>query len=103
MTEAKQRWVENLPVNLAQLAEAQGISYESARTLAKMPGFPKLGRLIWPEDFLRWRKTLVVKRDRPTRQDHQAEPAGKSGGSRSKHDSPSAWPQRAARLRAQVA
>lgn len=98
MSEAKQRWSENLPVTLPQLAEAQGISYDSARTLARLPGFPRIGRLIWPEDFLRWRSELV-QRGQTNPHNRQAAPADKSDESPCWRGSQGAWPPRAARLR----
>ena len=100
--EARRRWKQGLPVTLPQLAAAQCITYEQARTVAALPGFPRLGRLIYPADFLAWRKARIA--PAPTIQiGRQDSPVDIPGESKSKRGSQGAWPRRAARLRGKAA
>lgn len=112
--EALTRWAENKPVRLAGFAAAIGLSYDAARKITLEPGFPKVGQWIFREDFEAWRREQVkaaaraAAQESMTKMPDQSAPskragrpssrAGKSGGSSARHDSPSAWPPRAARL-----
>jgi len=113
--EAIARWESNKPVRLAGFAAAIGLSYDAARKISLEPGFPKVGQWIFREDFEAWRREQVkvaaraaMAQETMTKMPDQALPtkranrpssrAGKSGESSSRHDSPSAWPQKAARL-----
>jgi len=100
--EARQRWQRDLPVTLPQLASAQGITYEQARKIAALPGFPKIGRLIWPADFAAWRRARIAPAP-PSPPSHPDSTSGKSDAPKSTHGSPTAWPRRAARLRGKAA
>ena len=111
------RWAENKPVRLAGFAASIGLSYDAARKITLEPGFPKVGQWIFREDFEAWRRAQVkagaraaaetmtkvpVPASPSKRAGRPSSRAGKSGESSSTHDSPSAWPPRAARLLARV-
>ncbi len=53
---AAERYRQNLPVSLKQLALALGVGYEQVRLWKRQPGFPYANRLILPEDFRLWRQ-----------------------------------------------
>lgn len=114
--EAIARWADNKPVRLAGFAAAIGLSYDAARKITLEPGFPKVGQWIFREDFETWRRQQVkaaaqaallahvmtkTPLDRAVPSKRAGRPssrADKSGESSTMHDSPSAWPPRAARL-----
>jgi len=108
--QAISRWGENKPVRLAGFAAAIGLSYDAARTITLQPGFPKVGQWIFREDFEAWRREQVKAAARiaaadvphPSAKTRRASRprsrAGKSYESSGSHDSPDAWPPRAARL-----
>lgn len=109
--EALTRWAENKPVRLAGFAAAIGLSYDAARKISLQAGFPKVGQWIFRADFEAWRREQVKvaaqqAQRRPiartTRANRQDSRVGKSDELSAKHDSPDAWPPRAARLLARV-
>lgn len=92
---AKERWEANLPINLKELAECQGVSYSTANKWAKDDDFPRVGRLLKREQFEAWWKKAARQRTgaRPPRS-----ASCKSHAPTLKSDLPGALPPRAARL-----
>ena len=100
------RWAENKPVTVAGFAAAMGVSYATGRNMSLSEGFPKMGKWIFRVEFEAWRHEQVKQAARQaglsTRAGRPSSSADKCGGSSETHDSPIAWPRRAARLLAQV-
>jgi len=92
-----ERWEADLPINLAQLAKAQGVSYSAARTWAADPSFPRVGRFTRRSDFLRWWKQKAALL--PIFAHPQPPAADKPGAQPPNCDLPTSLPPRAARLR----
>ena len=98
---AVEKWEAGLPVNLKELSEIQCVSYKTAVRWAADGTFPRVGRLLMKQDFLRWWKQ---KAQRPDTASHHQPPVGcKPRGQHPKNDSPNAWPPKAARLRDAIA
>lgn len=90
-------------LSLREFAQAGGISYSLAITLAKEPGFPIFHGKIWWEDFVLWRRQVIQRApDRHTPEDRPAGEGHRPGESISKSDLPASLPPRAARLLAEV-
>ena len=102
------RWEENKPVRLAGFAAAIGLSYDAARTITLQPGFPKVGQWIFREDFEAWRREQVKAAAKAMTGEAQGALTKRASRRRSHadkfcessptHDSPDAWPPKAARL-----
>ena len=100
-----QRRQNNLALSLADIAVAYGYSYTTVKKMGQMPGFPILCGKVLPSDFDDWRRRQVglgaleasAPRSR-TAPRPQPDGAGTSDAPARKHDSPTAWPPRAARL-----
>ena len=98
--DAAERWFHNKPCTLRQFAAAMGLTYTSAWTLSRKDGFPRIGRLIFREDFEAWRRRLAKQCGRPSQPVRPPECADRSDEPTAMSDSPTPWPRRAARLRA---
>ncbi len=106
--QAISRWGENKPVRLAGFAAAIGLSYDAARTITLQPGFPKVGQWIFREDFEAWRREQVKAAAKAAVGQAQGAATKRANRRRSRadkfcessptHDSPDAWPPKAARL-----
>ncbi len=98
---AVEKWEAGLPVNLRELSEVQCVSYKTAVRWAADETFPRVGRLLMKQDFLRWWKQ---KAQHPDTASHHQPPVGcKPREQHPKSDSQGAWPQKAARLRDAIA
>lgn len=94
------KWRDNLPMNLKELAESQKVAYKTACRWAEDDSFPRVGRLVRRADFLKWWKGKVGclgKASRRPRTDDciSREQSQKSG-------SLTALPPKAARLRGAI-
>lgn len=89
------RWERDLPVNFQQLAAVQGVSYATVKRWGAAKNFPRVGNLIRPSSFLDWWKKEECRRIRAR---HPRPAECKSGAPSRTSGSPSALPQRAARL-----
>jgi hypothetical protein len=54
------KWEANLPLNLKELSEIQGVSYKTVVRWASDPAFPRIQRLVRREDFLKWWKNKAT-------------------------------------------
>jgi hypothetical protein len=96
-----EKWDAGLPVNIKELSEIKGVSYKTALRWAADETFPRVGRLLMKQDFLRWWKQKAQHSD--TASHHQPPVGCKPREQRPKSDSQGAWPQKAARLRDAIA
>lgn len=101
---ARARWEAGQPVTLRQFAAALGLGYWAAWKLTQEPGFPKVSRLIFRDDFERWKRAKVRQHPRPAvavapplPRDWRDVAACKNEAA---DDRARPWPARAARLRA---
>lgn len=100
----EQKREQNKALNLREFAQAGGISYSLAITLAREPGFPVFHGKIWWEDFVMWRRQAIQNSPRHSRlEDHPPDADHRAYESVPTNDSPNALPPRAARLLAEVA
>ena len=98
---ATEKWEGNLPLNLKELADAQCVSYKTAVRWASDLSFPRVGRLVRPQDFLRWWKDRA---SHPSKASHHPRSADCKPREQSlTSDSLTALPPRAARLRDAIA
>jgi hypothetical protein len=67
------RWRDDLPVNLKELAELQGVSYATAVRWSQYPNFPRVGHLLRRSDFEDWWKR-EAKRRKPAETPAKKEP-----------------------------
>ena len=96
---ARQKWKDGRPVSLKEMAVALSVGYETVRTWKKMVGFPFAQRVIFPADFVEWRRARFGLKDQSHKAERpQPESAGKSCEPSNSHDSPTSLPLRAARL-----
>jgi len=96
----QEKWDRNLPVNLKELAELQGVSYATAVRWSQSPNFPRVGRLLRREDFSQWWKKSAHP---PTAAHRPPAGAGKSDAQPQTNDSPTAWPRKSERLLGAIA
>ena len=100
--EARRKWREGQPCTLKELAVALGVSYDTVRMLARLDGFPVMGRRVYRQDFEDWRRVRLQlparesDRHTPERPPHQD--ADKCGESSPTHDLLTALPPKAERL-----
>lgn len=55
----EQKREQDKALNLREFAQAGGISYSLAITLAREPGFPIFHGKIWWNDFVMWRRQAI--------------------------------------------
>ncbi len=97
MKTAAEKWEADLPLNLKELSEAQGVSYKTAVRWASDSEFPRVGRLVRRRDFLKWWKDKAA---HPSKASHRPPTVGcKSHAPLPSCDSQGALPPKAARLR----
>ena len=90
-------------LSLREFAQAGGISYSLAITLAKEAGFPIFHGKIWWEDFVMWRRQAIQHtRHHSMPEDHRLDDGHTEGESIPKSDLQASLPPRAARLLAEV-
>jgi len=90
-------------LSLREFAQAGGISYSLAITLAKEPGFPIFHGKIWWADFVMWRRQAIQhSQHHYTPEGHPRDDDHRACESAPKSDLQASLPPRAARLLAEV-
>lgn len=90
-------------LSLREFAQAGGISYPLAITLARAPGFPIFHGKIWWEDFVVWRRQVILRtQNHDTPEDRRTDGHRSEAESAPKNDLKASLPPRAARLFAEV-
>jgi predicted DNA-binding transcriptional regulator AlpA len=96
-----EKWEADLPLNLKELSEVQGVSYKTAVRWASDSAFPRVGRLVRRRDFLKWWKDKAT---HPSKASHRPRTDDcKSRAPLPSCDLLASLPMKAARLRDAIA